>query len=277
MSENPHDDNESQNPTAWDNLSESTPCYEDVRDKEREAATEKLKTLSSEYRAIEADFIEKHPQAKQKFADDPEKQTRYNKFFIEGFENKISSNRRDARANAELADIQVPYTLAQYDNIAINYDDRERSVEVQSGILFSERMHDLEAAIQQAGGNPEHTQLIQQTWPRVRDHIQYQHMSIEEVATDHERYDRQRTEAHNLMIDQLNAINNLAKQYGTRPFTCRNFATSRGYDYKRDNYEQLGKILRSDRVMVQQYFFIAFNRATKELIAKIEHENRSFH
>ncbi|MCL1839741.1 hypothetical protein FWF89_01935 [Candidatus Saccharibacteria bacterium] len=259
--------------TSWDNLDEpALPSYEDLRDQERESATEQLKVLSKEYHAIEVDFAEKYPEAQQKFADDPEKQANYDKFFIEKYESKISWNRRDAAANARLSNLIIsPYTLAQYDNTAIgSYDNRQKSVEVQSGILFTERMHALEDAIEQSGGNAEHSRLLRQTWPRVEKHIEYQHKSNEEVGADPDYYDRMRTDAHNSMIEQLNDINDLARQYGTRPFTCRNFITSRHHNRKADVGGRLGEIMQTDRVMVQQYFDIAYAAAAAKLASDLE-------
>jgi hypothetical protein len=269
MSETPRD-NESQNPTQWDNLSEQ-PSYEDVRAEERATAMQELKDLSREYSTLENDFIDRFPEAQQKFADDHEKQTSYNRFFIQKYEDKISYNRRRSEANARLAEITNPYYLAQYDSTAIS-GDRDRSIEAQSGVLYTERLRDLENAIQETGGNEEHETLLRQTWPKVRAHIEYRHMSRSEVLND-PNYDRNRTEAHNTVIDQLNAINELAQQYGTRPFTCRSFATSRAYRQASDPTGRRGQVLMTDRAIVQQYFNIAFDSAAKALINKLEREN----
>ena len=256
--------------SPWESLGEPLPTYEEVAERERTAAVAELKTLGAEYRAIERDFIEKQPAAKTKFADDPGKQAGYDKFFIRKYEGKISFNRFLATSKAKLARVSSPYTLAQYEDISLGtYSHRERSVEAQSGILYTERLAQLESAIEAAGGNAEHTKLLRQSWPLVRDHVFYENIMQDRTST-YESIDRSRTEAHNLVIEHLNSINDLARQYGTEPFTCRNFQTSRHYNQRADLGGALANTLRSDRTIVRQYFGIVFNTSINELLRKIE-------
>ena len=87
-----------------------------------------------------------------------------------------------------------------------------------------------------------------------------------------ESYDRQRTKAHNDLIRHLNSLNDLARKYGVRPFTMRNFWTSE--TSLRSDPEPVKQRMRHDRHQVEAYCRNAFTRLHES--AKRQAERRSF-
>jgi len=241
---------------------ETMPTYEEVRSKELEGYRERASELGREYQQIERDFDEKYPGSLTKYADDPEKQKFYNKFFIEKYENEIASNRREANLCTKPLGLDG-YELADLEKIDIVQSKLERTVEVKSSDLYVSRREALQNKLNEEG-TEEEKHLLANTYGLILEYADYKFADTSGYALfEHQMHDKMRTEAHNKVIEQLNAMNDLANKYGERPFTCRNFVTSRNYSEEKD--KEFGMAYRdrasSDRKIVDFYFSRAYESA----------------
>ena len=88
---------------------------------------------------------------------------------------------------------------------------------------------------------------------------------------DPKYYQNKRREAHNNLIRHLNYMNDLARKYGVRPFTFRNFETNDfAYSEKLDVGGHTNARADYDRSIVEAYCRIAFSSAYE----KAEKDNR---
>ena len=260
---------------ATENSENVYPSYEEVRQQEAATSIEDIKRLGQEYHTIEQDFAEKWPDTNQRFADDPEKRQSYKKFLIEKYESKIAYNRCLAENSAKVAGIKDTATLAEHERLQIR--DVGHSIEVLSAALFADRYNKLRSRLAESPESAEELSLLEKTWGIVAEHTAYKHTITSRMdAFEAGQYDRSRTEAHNRMIDHLNAMNDLAEKHGEKSFTCRRFITSRGYARDRDLYGDLGARMKSDRMIVDEYFTAAYRNRIADLVRKIEHESRHY-
>ena len=154
------------------------------------------------------------------------------------------------------------------------------TIEAQAGAFYDERRNDLNAAIAESDLPEEEKQkdakILRGFYPAVARHLDLKYMSPAEIM-DYPRgakaRDDDRTVAHNDAIKSLNDINDLARKYGTRPFTARNFWPS-DMCPKKSQSEELARIFRYDRDIVEEYYAIAFSSEVKRREARQAYERR---
>lgn len=146
-----------------------------------------------------------------------------------------------------------------------------QTVEAYSGEYYYDRANELKQAIMD--NCDEETaktkiRLIEDFVSAVYDHIDFKYMDREDVRDyGFERYESDRTFKHNSIIKKLNELNNLAREYQTRPFTARNFWPS-DLKEKKGQTPAEALIFRYDRDIVEEYYAHAFPSAVKRAIAK---------
>lgn len=162
---------------------------------------------------------------------------------------------------------------AQHMVTSTKESELHKTIESQAGNFYYERTNTLRKAIQNSDSNTAAKDLeYLATFPSsVARHLDYKYMTREEVRDyGPETYERQRTAAHNNAIEHLNGLNELAKKYGTRPFTVRNFWPSNIRD-KRGQTPAIAKVMRYDRDIVEEYYAIAFSSEVRNREAKQKH------
>ncbi len=136
------------------------------------------------------------------------------------------------------------------------------TIEAQAGRFYRERAAALQAAIESSGASDEVKQrqmeLLSAFYSHVHRHIELKYIGPQEIRDEFlswKEYDDTRTNVHNNVIDELNGLNDLARQYGLKPFTPRNFWDSRVTSQTPD----MQKRIRYDRDVVEEYYSIAFS------------------
>lgn len=151
------------------------------------------------------------------------------------------------------------YTLA--DEQAIGKVEPGETIEAASSIFYEERMAALQQQIEAGNfGEQGETDMktLKQTWRVVLQYIDAK-VDYDLLHEDPVSYQNARRLSHNGMIRQLNALNDLARQYGTTPFTLRNFMTNDfHYESRRDKRGRLNHRAEYDRESVLAYFRSAF-------------------
>ena len=151
--------------------------------------------------------------------------------------------------------------------------DLATTIEAQAGNYFYDRERELEIKLREQG-TEEELRYLHDFYQSVETHLDFKYMTREEkLDYGDARYDRNRTEAHNNAIRHLNGINDLARKYGTRPFTVRNFWPS---DMREREKQTPGMeaVFRYDRDTVEEYCAIAFRSDVQRRAAKLERELR---
>ena len=104
-------------------------------------------------------------------------------------------------------------------------------------------------------------------------------MSPQDIRNDYdgnwEKYDSDRTFAHNMTIRLLNELNDLARRvYHTTPFTPRNFWTSEK-DMKKQTPAESTR-MRYDRDVVEEYYSIAFSEEVLKRNRQLQRQMRGY-
>lgn len=148
-----------------------------------------------------------------------------------------------------------------------------KTVEAQAGRFYHVRQTDLRQAIGQSS-QPEDVKQKDLNFIRgfvtaVARHLDFKYMSKSDI-NDYgpDRYESNRTRAHNEAIDYLNKLNDLARSYFVRPFTPREFWTS-GVS---NATPEMKRRMRYDRDIVEEYYELAFTSDVKRRKAKQEHD-----
>lgn len=135
-------------------------------------------------------------------------------------------------------------------------DTIARSIEVFAANFFDERSNALVQAIRENGGTDDEVRTVTSFYKSVNDHLYFKYMTPSEKRDYGDReYERSRTHAHNNAIKHLNKLNELARKYGTRPFTPRDFLPS---DLTGQT-EAMKRKMRYDRDAVEEYYAVAFS------------------
>ena len=150
-------------------------------------------------------------------------------------------------------------------DLFFTYDESElhETIEAQAGNYFHDRADALREAINKSDKSEEEKKkdidAISAFYTAVNWHLDYKYMSADEKrsmsTSDWQAYERGRTSAHNGAISALNHLNDLARKYGTTPFTPRNFWTSN----KSNQTPEVSRRMRYDRDVVEEYYAIAFS------------------
>jgi hypothetical protein len=156
--------------------------------------------------------------------------------------------------------------------------DLHNTIEAQAGNYYFDRKNALAQAINDSDESEEKKKAelakIDEFVYAVYEHIDFKYMGRDEqLDYGPERYDAERTKVHNKAIRCLNAINDLAEKYDTRPFTPRNFNPSD--TVPRNSQTQSEALLfRYDRDIVEEYYAIAFAEKEQQARAKLERNLR---
>ncbi len=155
------------------------------------------------------------------------------------------------------------------------------TIEAQSGHFFIERDRALRQAILDANLSDEERtselKIMRQFIPAVEDHLYYKYLTREEINDypgGYKRYDEHRTTAHNKAIRYLNNLNDLARKYGTKPFTARNFWPSDMCPNEKFQELPLQTIFQCDRNTVEEYYEIVFKSDIHKQNHKIEQDQK---
>lgn len=142
----------------------------------------------------------------------------------------------------------------------------ENTIEAYSGNFFNSRAIELENAAQQIGQEEyeEIRGLITDFSAKVINHVEWRYQ-----ATRTAEQLRQRMYCHNQVIKSLNSLNAKAKQYGTAPFTPRNFMHCT-YEEQRDFDRNEENRALFDRGVVEAFYSNAFSKEIK----KVEREHQ---
>ncbi len=153
---------------------------------------------------------------------------------------------------AQQAEIEYPIMMSDGPTL-------EKTIEAQAGHFFFERSEALSQAIQ-SSEDPKRAEDLKRLgsfYTSVQKHLDFKYTETRYMDTwEATSYDRQRTQAHNDLIRHLNELNALAKKYGTRPFTMRDFWTSDGVQ----STNAIKQRMRHDRHQVEAYCRNAFTR-----------------
>ena len=160
-------------------------------------------------------------------------------------------------------------------HVVTSTDDSElyKTIEAQAGNFYFERTKALREAILASDPKTAEQDLAYlNAFPGVvARHLDFKYMTREEIIDyGPSEQDRQRTAAHNEVIRHLNGLNDLARKYGTRPFTVRNFWPS---DERRKT-QAVQKVMRYDRDIVEEYYAIAFSGEVRKREAEQERFRR---
>ena len=260
-------EDEQDNGGQWEGLAEAVV---QLKQEQKDAAPEKAKSHFEEIRCIEKDFARRNAT----IASDGGKMSKKE---FEKWEDAISDELGYADDQFRIGKmIFRDKAEAMQHMVAYRVDtELHKTIEAQAGNYYFERDRELRAAIKEQGGPNAASDLtlLNGFYPAVAAHLDYKYMSPEDVRDfGSDVYERRRTEAHNDTIRYLNSLNHLARQYGTRPFTVRDFWTSDLCD-KRAQTPAIAMVMRYDRDIVEEYYAIAFSSDIKKRIAT---SNRSF-
>ena len=155
----------------------------------------------------------------------------------------------------------------------------ENSIEAYSGNFFHERMQVLRSAIEASDSKTKESdlRLLGSFWSSVAEHLDCRYMTQSEIRDQYgdsdwelRRFDQRRTEAHNSAITHLNMMNDIAKKYGAKPFTPRNFWTSRN---QRQTSEMSNR-MSYDRHVFEAFYTHAFGNERIAQIKRKHEQNR---
>lgn len=242
----------------------------DFREKQRNSAVEEARYFAGEIYDIQMSFGGRL----DKLSTENSKMTREE---FEKWEDDFSDNwhrtRRIVQENNMTSDQEAE---AEEPMIAYTTDTLlHRTIEAQAGNWYHERQAALKQAIS-ASDTPaeqkeQELQFLSGFYGAVSEHLDYKYMSQSDIADyGAQRYETDRTAAHNDAIDYLNNLNDLAIKYGTRPFTPRNFWNSRN----KSQTIPMQKKMRYDRDIIEEYYAIAFSSDVRKREAKQQHDLR---
>lgn len=194
------------------------------------------------------------------------------------WEEDLEADLRQAESEERRGRLSFSQATEARQHMVAYYVDTElhKTIEAQAGNYYDERDRALRQAIKDSGKPEAEEDLMYLNgfYPSVAHHLEYKYMTAS-AARDYgaDRYESERTRAHNDAIRRLNGINDLARKYGTRPFTVRNFVTS---DLVNKNAQSLAtqRVMRYDRDIVEEYYAIAFSYEVRDIKAKFEHERK---
>lgn len=217
------------------------------------------------YRDTEQDFAKYRAQAD---LSTPENRAKYEKTLVK-YEDEIAWDWQTLRSNINAAKtsgaIKGLYEEAATSRVGGDSSvDPKDSIEAACGIFYQDRMAELVSRVDGGTLSAEDKQsqksLLGQTWQKVSRYLD----AVGDMELQHENlseYERARKAAHNSMIEQLNNINDLARDYQVKPFTPRNFFDGNvPYNRYLDHNQSLRNRAEYDRDTVMNYFRTVFTR-----------------
>jgi hypothetical protein len=156
-------------------------------------------------------------------------------------------------------------------------EDLKNTIEARAGYFYEKRRNMLRVAINNSDMPAEKKEkdlaAIRQFEEDVYRHMDWKNKTREQLRNiGFESADAARTRAHNDVIKDLNNLNDLAKEYGTRPFTMRNFLPSDAVS-RRSQTRAQAEIMRYDRDIVEEYYALAFPNAAEKEEQKIRRDS----
>ena len=197
---------------------------------------------------------------------------------FEKWEDAFTDEYTFAQRVINYAHLDLDTVAGAAQNMVTSSEESElrKTIEAQAGNFYYERVRDLKEAIDNSKDpNAEKdTDYIYEFRDTVYGHLDYKYMTPEEIKDyGPEQYERQRTRTHNSVIEHINGLNSLAKKYGTRPFTVRNFWPS-SIRNKKEQSEAMRKILRYDRDIVEEYYAVIFSDEVRKREANFERKRK---
>ncbi len=238
-------------------------------EKRREQAPEQVRAEAHAINDIEQGFIKQQARDRERGRETSEAE-------FNEWEQDYARTWKRLQARLSEGDIGSDQEAELESEMFFTKDERilHETVEAQAGKYYRQRSRALREAIEASDSKTKDTDLrmLANFYMSVATHLEYKYMTPEEIRYDYGtgvegfmEYDHSRTQAHNSVIRHLNALNALAEQYGTTPFTPRNFWTSDSSNQTR----AISRRMRYDRDVVEEYYSIAFGQ-------KVQQEERVF-
>lgn len=197
---------------------------------------------------------------------------------FEKWEDALSDELEFANDELEKTDNSLE-TIAESARFMIVTTDEHKTyktIEAQAGNYFHDRMIALKNAIESSGDQSLKADLeyTKGFYFAVMDHLDYRYEDPEKVfSMGVDKFDKERTMAHNNVINYLNRLNDLTRKYHVRPFTVRNFCPSDARPKERQT-PAIADLMSYDRYSVQSYYSIAFSSEVRRRQAIQERNNR---
>ena len=198
---------------------------------------------------------------------------------FERWEDELADNIKYAQGELEKTDGKLDTVAECEQHMIFSRDDTElhKTIEAQAGNFYHNRIAALREAIlasDNATAAEEDLGYVKDFYPAVMEHLSFKYMTRDEMLDyDPDRYERNRTKAHNDVIKHLNGINDLARKYGVRPLTVRNFLPSDVRD-KRGQTPAIASVMRYDRDVVEEYYAIAFSSELQRIRSEYDRKRR---
>lgn len=217
-----------------------------------DAAISEAKYFATEIYDLQMDFA-----GRLEALDSPMSEKEYRKWEDDFSDNWGQITKQVQRHNLGAKD----EAIAEEPMIAYTVDtELHKTIEAQAGNFYHHRQSALREAIQNSTKPDDVKQkdldFASGFATAVARHLDFKYMTHNDVlAYGPDRYESNRTKAHNDAIDYLNDLNDLCREYDTRPFTPRNFWTSR----KSNQTPEIQRRMRYDRDIVEEYYALAFS------------------
>jgi hypothetical protein len=240
------------------------------REKHKSEAGEEIKYASEQIQDLEYDF-------RRKLAKLRENNRRYiSREEYEIYENdyadywRIIDSKMDyldyhpeEREGAEFEAYYEAELFPDIDKADASSAEVKDSIEAQAGNFYGERSRALIRAIEASDSDTKEKDLaaVKQFEISIAEHIDYRNDAKNKNVTDWEKFDKERTKAHNDAIRHFNAINHLAKKYGTKPLFPRDFWTTQIF---KDPTYFMDKKAHFDHYAFQAYYENAFDWAKQK-------------
>ncbi|MBR6134048.1 hypothetical protein IKQ38_01025 [Candidatus Saccharibacteria bacterium] len=156
----------------------------------------------------------------------------------------------------------------------------DEAIEARSGDYYTERSRALRDAINASDEKTKQSDLslLGSFWSSVAEHLEYRYTTQAELRDQYgddmwslQQFDERRTASHNDAIKHLNYLNDLARKYGTRPFTPRNFWTSQN----QRQTPAMSNRMSYDRHVFESFYTHAFGKESVDRIRR-KHERNSY-
>ena len=248
-----YDDDEEVEETPFEDLAEA---IAKTRQEWRNAASEKASRHTKEIYEIEMDFFRRN----QYLTNTGVKMSQRE---FEKWEDTITDEYKLAEKDINHGGMRLRDEAEIFQNMIAYYkkSDFNKTVEAQAGRFYVERDNELRLAIRKDGGEDAEKDLacLNGFYPVAIKHLenQYQTENDKNSAKDDE------LALEDDVIKHLNNLNRLARKYGTRAFTPRDFWTSDICNEKLQT-PAISTVIHYDHNLVEEYLVLAFNDEIKK-------------
>lgn len=222
---------------------------ENYREKERDHAIDDITFHAEEVKSVEQDFA-KELQRKQGKIGEKE---------FEKWEDAFTDEWRKIEKIESDQNLTIRQQAEGKQRIRTYFKEEEldQTIEAYAGNFYHERSRALRNLVENSNDPAKNQELdlIDGFAAAVFRHLDFKYPKDEIfLKMDPERFESSRTKAHNDVIHHLNDLNDLAKKYGARPFTVRNFWSSE----VKNQTPAMSSLMRYDRDIVEEYYYQAF-------------------